>query len=375
MKTHLTVILGAGFSANAEMPIASEINRFFNRDLREKILRISSDEWFWIDNKTENFIHNGKLGFDRIPYSYVLDELVKEYVKYNNEFINYEDFYQYVIDKYQNILWIENLFLKAKKTLLKERPEFSYLFVFENKQYSKIIEIINYLISDLLNSFKINDDEIKKRYKHFIQYISKYDEVDIFTLNHDLLLEKILDLNELEFSKGFNTTNSNIIHQQNPIPIFDNNFNEKIRIYKLHGSVDFYEYKHYTTKNGTFYKFEGETDFFISKNYYEIHDSKRLNNENEIIQDYNFDVVPKFITGNNKSKLIENNRLFRSYYEAFHNIVEKSSDLLVSGYSFRDNHINDVIKNKNFLYINHNRSQEYPFKGIGKNIKFFEELI
>ena len=100
-----------------------------------------------------------------------------------------------------------------------------------------------------------------------------------------------------------------------------------------------------------------------------------MNNENEIIQDYNFDVVPKFITGNNKSKLIENNRLFRSYYEAFHNIVEKSSDLLVSGYSFRDNHINDVIKNKNFLYINHNRSQEYPFKGIGKNIKFFEELI
>lgn len=59
--------------------------------------------------------------------------------------------------------------------------------------------------------------------------------------------------------------NSNIFYEKNPLPVFDNNFNKKIRIYKLHGSIDFYEYKYYLSENGTFYKFAGETDFFISK--------------------------------------------------------------------------------------------------------------
>ena len=66
MKKQLTVILGAGFSANADIPIANDINKMFNRDLKNKILRISSDEWFWIDDKSKNFVHNGQLGFDHI---------------------------------------------------------------------------------------------------------------------------------------------------------------------------------------------------------------------------------------------------------------------------------------------------------------------
>ena len=101
----------------------------------------------------------------------------------------------------------------------------SYLFIFENKKYSKILDIINYLITDLLSKFKKNDEEIKKTYDNFIQYINKFNEVDIFTLNHDLLLERILELNEIEFSKGFNILNSNIFYEKNPLPTFDNNFN------------------------------------------------------------------------------------------------------------------------------------------------------
>lgn len=379
MKKQLTVILGAGFSANADIPIANDINKMFNRDLKNKILRISSDEWFWIDDKSKNFVHNGQLGFDHIGYSYVLNELVQEYSNHNKEFINYEDFYQYIIDNFQNLTWVDNLFSKAKETLLIERPELmdnnSYLFIFENKQYSKILDILNYLIADLLSEFKKNDEEIKKIYYNFIQYITKFNEVDIFTLNHDLLLERILELNEIEFSKGFNILNSNIFYEKNPLPVFDNNFNKKIRIYKLHGSIDFYEYKHYLSENGTFYKFTGETDFFISKNYYEIHGSLRQNENNEIIQNYNFDVVPKFITGNNKTSLIENSKLFRNFYETFTNVIENSSNLLVSGYSFRDNHINNIIKNKYFNFLNHNRSEKYPFLGKGKNIITFDELL
>ena len=77
------------------------------------------------------------------------------------------------------------------------------------------VNILNYLIADLLSEFKKNDEEIKKIYYNFIQYITKFNEVDIFTLNHDLLLERILELNEIEFSKGFNILNSNIFYEKN----------------------------------------------------------------------------------------------------------------------------------------------------------------
>ena len=73
MENHLTVILGAGFSANAGMPTASSIADRFNRDLREKLLSASSSEWFWIDDKDKTFINNGRLNYDYIAYSYVFN--------------------------------------------------------------------------------------------------------------------------------------------------------------------------------------------------------------------------------------------------------------------------------------------------------------
>ena len=48
MKKQLTVILGAGFSANADIPIANDINKMFNRDLKNKIL---NQKWFMLEIK------------------------------------------------------------------------------------------------------------------------------------------------------------------------------------------------------------------------------------------------------------------------------------------------------------------------------------
>lgn len=61
MKKHLTVILGAGFSANAGMQTASKIADRFNRDLREKLLSASSSEWYRIDDKNRLFLYTRSL--------------------------------------------------------------------------------------------------------------------------------------------------------------------------------------------------------------------------------------------------------------------------------------------------------------------------
>ncbi len=384
MEKHLTVILGAGFSANAGMPTASDIAKRFNRDLKEKLISASSSEWFWIDDKDETFIRNGKLNFEYLAYSFVFDELVKKYVLDKGAFIYYEDFYQYIIDNFENSNWVENIFETAKKSLLNDKPFFleeknkeyykRYLFAFDHKQFSKVSAILNYLIGDILSVIPRQDAELIEIYKGFIKYIKSFEEVDIFTLNHDMLLENILNINGIKYSKGFNTENSPIVYNDNPVPYFNNEFKEKIRIHKLHGSLDFYQFR-YFNKDGLFYRPTEEVDYFMTTNYFVKHHSQLINPKTyELLQDYNFDIVPKFITGTRKTDTIKNDVLFKKLFENFEKTIANSDNLFVSGYSFSDDHLNEKIKEKEFIYINHNRSKDYPFRGIGKNIRSFEDL-
>jgi hypothetical protein len=385
MKKHLTVILGAGFSANAGMPTASTIAERFNRDLREKFLSASSSEWYWIDDKDETFIHNGKLNYDYIAYSYVFNELVQSYISDRGSFIYYEDFYQFIIDNFKNSEWVEKLFESAKQSILNDKPYFleeknkeyyeSYLFAFTHKQFQKVSDILNYLIGDILSVIPKNDEELMEIYQGFIEHLSQFENVDIFTLNHDLLLERVLELNGLKYSKGFNIEESPISHNDLPIPFFNNNFNEKIKIHKLHGSLDFFQFRHYIKSEGLFLQPTGEYDYFMTTNYSTKHNSIRINPETkEVLQDYNPDILPKFITGTRKLDTIENDILFKQLFQNLQIVVESSENLFISGYSFSDEHLNEIIKSKAFNFINQNPSTEYPFDGNGKNINSLSEL-
>ena len=367
------------------MPTASTIADKFNRDLREKFLSASSSEWFWVDGKDETSIHNGKLNYDYIAYSYVFDELVKSYIADRGDFIYYEDFYQYIIDNFTNAKWVEDLFEVAKKSLLVDKPFFleeknkeyyeSYLFAFEHKQFQKVSDILNYLIGDILNEIPKDENELIEIYHSFVDYISKFESVDIFTLNHDLLLERVLELNGLKYSKGFNAEDSPISHNNLSVPFFNNTFNEKIKIHKLHGSLDFFQFRHYTNNGSLWLEPTGEYDYYMTTNYSTKHNSIRINpHTKEILQDYNPDIVPKFITGTRKLDLIDNDFLFKNLFQNFQEVIDKTENLFISGYSFSDEHLNEKLKSKKFNYINQNPSKEYPFDGNGINIKSLNEL-
>jgi uncharacterized protein (UPF0297 family) len=385
MNNHLTVILGAGFSANAGMSTASVIADKFNRDLREKFLSASSSEWFWIDGKDETFINNGKLNYDYIAYSYVFHELVKNYVSDRGGFTCYENFYQYIIDNFENTEWVENLFEVAKKSLLNDKPYFleendkeyykSYLFAFDHKQFQKVNNILNYLIGDILTEIPEDENRLKEIYKGFIDYISEFENVDIFTLNHDLLLERVLELNGLKYSKGFNIQNSPISYNDSSVPFFNNSFNEKIKIHKLHGSLDFFQFRHYVNNGDSLMQPTGEYDYYMTTNYLIKHNSIRINPKTkEILQDYNPDIVPKFITGTRKLDTIDNDFLFKQLFQNFQEVINKTENLFISGYSFSDEHLNEKLKSKGYNYINQNPSKEYPFDGNGRNIGSLDEL-
>ncbi len=70
-------LLGAGFSVNAGLPTAREINERLNyRPLVEKVLYYGSGEWGWYDLASPPNQWNGKINYyERIPITYILDEI------------------------------------------------------------------------------------------------------------------------------------------------------------------------------------------------------------------------------------------------------------------------------------------------------------
>lgn len=375
----LTVILGAGFSYDAGLPLGKDIQARFDRDQRGKLLLASSSEWMWIDDKSDTDKHNFTLNYDYMAYSYILNEYIKQYKLEKGSFINYEDFYQYINDTQSNIENCKPLFEKAKKAFVKDNPtitkESHHFYPFTNPNYYRIKEIVNYLIWDLLQIPKAKEELIES-YRPFIEVIKKYDEVDIFTLNHDLLLELLLEFNQIEFTKGFSMINSNIQYEGEPLLTFQNDFkNIKIRLHKLHGSVDCYQFEH-CTQNGSFLKRTGEGTYYLPGGYRARHVSVRIDiNTGEIIQDFNADAVPKFITGTNKLDLIESDYMYSQLYKNFFTSIEKAHNLLISGYSFRDKHINKALENNNIKnIINQNPYDKYPFKQACLNVDNVKEI-
>jgi hypothetical protein len=77
----LTVLLGAGFSFQAGLPLGKDIQEKFDRDLRYKLLNFTSGEWMWVDEKSEADINNGTMSHKHYWYSFIFNEYLEEYKK------------------------------------------------------------------------------------------------------------------------------------------------------------------------------------------------------------------------------------------------------------------------------------------------------
>ncbi|NDV42065.1 SIR2 family protein [Flagellimonas sediminis] len=377
-KPSLTVILGAGFSRPAGLPLASDIKKRFDRDQRQNLLRFGSGEWMWKDEKSEIDINNGKMNTDSSVYGYILNEVIKKYKLEHSVFIDYEHFYQWIQDIVRDKRLKEYIYQKAKDSFLQDHPNFMefvpeydgdihpFLYRFKNdSDLSNILEIINYLIADLISIKKPQFLESLSNYEVFVNYLRKFEEVDIFSLNHDLLLENILQYFGSQYSRGFTKEKSEIRFQDNdaPIAVFKNLFDKPVRLYKLHGSIDYYRFEHYVQGDKPYLQYTGNYNYFTTNNYKEKHFAVRVNPENgKLLQETNFNVVPKFITGTNKTEIIKNDLMYTELFNRFELCVSKAENILISGYSYRDKHINKELEKRNDVnVINQNPFNRYPF--------------
>lgn len=369
----LIVLLGAGFSYPAGLPLANDIRARFDRDQKSKLLRMGSGEWLWEDDKDDTTKHNGHLGFDQLAYSYILDEIVKTYNKEIEDFYNYEVFFAYIMEKFKDIDWFKEVYKRAKATLIIDKPYLieepvphsGYLMILDNDPYlQQLAQIINYLISDLLFIKADKIDEAFQDYQIFLEYIDQFDRVDIYTLNHDLLLEGLLQRAGVNYSRGFTDINSEIQYEDQPLKVFKNDFTERIKVHKLHGSLDYFRFEHYEDRGRMFLQSTGKYNYFTTNDYRAKHFATRVDPKTKrVIQDMNFDITPKFITGTNKSEIIGNDLMYSHLLQNFKDSIESAETILISGYSYGDEHVNKELQKRIDLeVINQNPFNSYPYE-------------
>lgn len=371
---NLNILIGAGFSKPAGLPLVSDISKYFNRRIYDQLRMHASGEWFWSENGNDVDNHNGSLNSDHIVYAFIFEEIMKEY----GELKNYEEFYDFLIHSEND--WLKDKFDKAKVRCTAELNlpvDNAVVTMFDAYQYQKLVEIFNYLIIDTL-SIRLSDEDLVKEYSAFLEFLESYTQLRVFTLNHDLLLEHLFTLTGKEYTDGFITEGSPLLGDDEiRQPAFNDAFSGPIHIRKLHGSAGLYRYPAGIDGGGVIYR-TGEIIYFKPTSHSNKHTSRRTDALGKVIQSLNLDPSPKFITGKNKEALIEKDPMYSALYSAFVKELASKNDLLIIGYSYGDDHINKVIeRNSPFArVININPGKTYPFSNAESitNLKSIADL-
>lgn len=311
--------IGSGFSKSAGLPIGNEITN--------KILEITEEDF----NKKSKYISDNTCPFD------VHKKLLDNY-KAKTKCTNYEEYYDFVLKFSSHVNSITPLVQDEIENILNYNYEISLGYV------NKYIIVLQYFIMEYLNKIPINDFNT---YSPFLQILKnkKNSHYNIFSLNHDLLLEYLFEKNDINFSDGFNKSES--------IPEFSNTFISNIIILKLHGSINYFR------------KFDSTTVIKAEK----LKFGQKFNRN--ILPNGSFaGFDPFFLTGKDTKQWfseeikIDNNPpiKFIYYNDIFKKFIEQLNKIDIFyfiGYSFGDQYIND-----NYLV---------SFFNSGKKVVVFEK--
>ncbi|HDR7483092.1 TPA: SIR2 family protein [Bacillus toyonensis] len=192
-------------------------------------------------------------------------------------------------------------------------------------------------ILDLIDGH-VHWDEIKEKLSEFINWLLKTiddsNDIDLFTLNFDLLLETIL-LETIGTDRFMDyhvpRDKWNLIGNEKrfffspdlAVSMFGD---RKVKLHHLHGSLSSFK----DIQKGKPFKITTE-----ALRNYEVY--------NKI---FDFNIIPSIVTGGGKSIKVQE-MPFNFYYSSFRRkLVDENNscdELFIIGYSFRDKHINDSI--------------------------------
>ena len=172
--------------------------------------------------------------------------------------------------------------------------------------------------------------------------------IDIATLNHDLLIEKFLLKNNINYVDGFGPPKGQIRYFDPTV--YDND--SEVKLFKLHGSLNWHLFR-ISENNLTVYKYglALENDIWHLKNenghYVDILDSK-----------------PLFLTGSYNKLLDYNFGIYRNMQSKFDQALARNKVIIMSGYGWNDRGINGRIfewlshSSNNRLILLHERPED-----------------
>lgn len=344
----ISILLGAGFSAPMGYPIGNQLNESL-QNYRRYPAGISPDGKLYFRNSDQIDCTVGN------PYSVYLEcciSLVEEYSKWNQ--FDYEVFFEFL----------------AQKEYLREPPYLDVCKSFTNDAIaiddisSNIEAIYNQMVSSLLK-----DGDNRLWYDNMPNHIGKIDEYDGFlnllkewrqdsvihvhTLNHDMLFESFnrTDYISGEICDGFEELGSDYYGELRTmgdrtyhvrLERFTGFYNRNIRLYKLHGSLDYVLY-YRTAEDGV----SLVPDKYVKTRYGIGYDNLlRDTHVKGSYERYPFAYHANYLTGtSSKIRKYEDPLLFKPLFESFKGNLQNSELLIIIGYGCKDKGINDIVAN------------------------------
>jgi hypothetical protein len=366
-KKRILMLLAAGFSVDETYPTGADINKAIS-SLEDNMF--SFDFYGGIVGKNNQCTvvsnYNGNIDdINNKAYRFMV-EAIKHYVaKVGQDYFNYEDFYdiidtERVVERKDDIFSIE--YREIGKSFIEEID-------YEEAEYYNLIhripaiynQIIAYYLKERKSGLSFYDDvscsiEEYPKYSNFIQFLidaSNSNLIDVFTLNHDLLFESFNRVNGLEgkISDGFDDYGSNYFafirhdgcNYRCRLARYTGNYEKPIRLYKLHGSIDYVPF-YKTIKTQTI-------PYTVPQNYiklkkgispFNVYKNKGCSRKyEESLNPYNH---PDFLSGTKvKITKYDNNYLYKKLHRRFRNVLRNADVLIIIGYGGNDKAIEDQI--------------------------------
>ena len=349
-RKSISILLGAGFSVPKGYPTGVKVNNsLLNFDQYPISFGISGE--MLISNRSNQLQDDWPENDYQKQFKFC-KRLISLYAQEHGEF-DYEAFYD---------------FIKSKDVFLPKYKELGKVFVKTESEYNHYVSCIDSIYNQMV-SYLIHDTEGESWYDEEpsrIGYVDGYDSflkvlknwsgdyiINVHTLNHDLVFESFRKTEYLSglISDGFDEYGSQyygIVKRGNAsfhvrLERYKGRYTTPIRLYKLHGSLDY-----------VLYKRTEDNCVLVPDNYVKI---RKYINPGYLMrgrgskigyEQYPFAVHADFLTGTNyKIHRYGEPLLYKKLFKRFKANLRKAEMLIIIGYGCKDSKINEMIC-KNF---------------------------
>jgi hypothetical protein len=316
----IAFFVGSGISLNSKAPTVDNITK----QVLESAWQAHSDWRFYPLADCEGIESSGLAANAQNLIRLVHDLIEGHIIQREMRYPNYEDYFaclkQIVQDETCEIV---NPLIARNVDQLKASAAGEYLpiraHIYNNRFASlaeRSTELIQWIVFHALRNLQepVGLDIFSDAAKEFT-------EMDIFSLNHDLLIESQLEKRNVPYADGFGEQDGDAI-------LFNWSWNDgatPVRLFKLHGSVDWFLFRFPQRGVDQYAKLRKSLDY--SKNA-----------QGESFEP--LEIVPSFLTGTTVKEQAYGYSLYGELFEQFRNRLRNHHTLVFSGYGWGDKGIN-----------------------------------